>query len=159
MNEHTLYELEDDKLALYLESLDYSEELENYLKMLGVEDKAAQEIVHEVFARFYEALYRKEADMENIKIYLINAVRQHAVSHMEESRKVVSFQKYLSGKAKHSVKYLDRLSLLKREIIILKYYNELDFKEIARLLQMNVESVKAHFNMALNELIAFETGA
>jgi RNA polymerase sigma factor (sigma-70 family) len=167
--ELTLLQQKSDREALGKIFQTYYKELYFYgLKIIPVPE-LVKDVIQELFVRLWE---KKEelGKIAKIKSYLLIALRheliyaskKHRISEMSDHVFVEPFtltiedflikeedSKHLNEKL---VVSLNKLSERQREVIMLRFYHNLNFEELAEVLKMNVQSVRNLLFRALEKV-------
>ncbi|MDO5981142.1 RNA polymerase sigma factor [Flavivirga spongiicola] len=156
--------------------------LHNYgLKLSNYNEQLTEDCLQEFFLYVYE---HKEnlANLNSIKPYLYVSFRRHLFREIKKASKMVNYDKNENffveinfstedliiqqeiDALKHGnlVKFLNELPSRQKEVLYLKYYSDLNIDEIAKVLEINYQSVlnlihkgikKLRQNTSLNELL------
>lgn len=166
-DEELYYLLESDNKALALEGFNelysrYSSKIYVYcLKVLSNED-LAQDIFQETFTRFYESANTKRV-MTNVGGYLIRIARNLCINEKikKYNNKVPledihlpyydnTYDKKQTSELLHTA--IDTLPHKFREVIVLKEFMDLSYKEIAEVLEVSLSVVRIRIYRAKNKL-------
>lgn len=147
----------------------FQEPIYNYIRRLVVSHEDAEDILQEVFIRVYRSFdqFRGDSSLStwiyriatNESLRLLNARKD------EEAIPAAEVQEELIGKLKASdyidyenelaVKFQEAiLSLPEKQRIIfnLRYYDELDYEEISRILDSKVDTLKVNYHYAKGKI-------
>lgn len=132
----------------------YYSELKAYGMKLSGSHEFAQEAIQLLFLKIWESKHRIGA-AKNPKSYLLRAYRTTILDLLSENKRRstqltdLSFQfnqQELPALADPSnsplLQLVNQLSDKQREIIFLKFYNNLSYKEIAEVLEINYQTVR-----------------
>lgn len=144
-------------------------ELYSYgLKLVFAPDMV-KDTIQDIFADVWSRRQKMEK-VENIKAYLFISVRRELLRRAEKVRKegpldekavsVFEFSKedFLIREERESeetrllIRSLKRLTGRQREVILLRFNHELEFQEIALILNMNIQSVRNLLFRALEKI-------
>jgi RNA polymerase sigma-70 factor (ECF subfamily) len=124
------------------------------------DNESAKDAAQEVFVKAYEGLPYLEND-QVFKSWLYRICRNHCLN-LARRRKIENGYQLDSPVAEKSNpgtklilrKSIKRLDELSQEILILRYYNDLRYEEIAEFLNISLSSVKIRLFRAKNSLKA-----
>lgn len=156
-----------DPAALAFFFHQFYDELYFYCLKLSEEPSLAKDAVQNTFADLWE--YRLSlSSVSSPKLYLLRAVRNHCIKLLQKNNprhgiELIAEQMTFQPKeleldhAPDPVKIqltqaLNELSPRQREIIYLKFYDNLEYQEIAEVLQINYQSVVNHAHNAMIRL-------
>lgn len=147
---------------------DFYAQLIPYAKKICQEKEMALDAVHNTFVYLWQ---NRESlkEVQSIKFYLLRSVRhecirllkiknQHSQLDEEEILKIkIEAEELvltdLGKRSKERVKQaLEELSDRQREIIYLKYFNNLDYDEIAEMLDLNYQSIVNSIHRSIKKL-------
>lgn len=135
----------------------YYDEIYRFCLYLTGEESDSYDITQEVFLRFmkYIAAYKDK----NLKGYLLMIARNMCCTYFQQRRITTDIETIELVEEKNQLKMVeDKLILWKvlqkvpteqREIVILRIYEELPFKSIAKLLGCNVSTVKSRYRLGI----------
>lgn len=145
--------------------------LYNYGRKLTRDDLLIEDCIQDLFIELWE---RRDglSETDSIKPYLIVSVRRKIISAIAKLKKTVSdkeptdesFEAELSvdsflieGETKQENQQklqnaLQELSHRQREVIYLKYQQNMDYKDIAETMNINYQSVRNLVSKAINQL-------
>ena len=161
--------------AEFLEAYEsYADALFRHCYYRVYDRERAREVVQETFMKTWEVVARGE-EIQNFRAYLYRVARNLIIDEarrkklrtetsLEDMREATGFDPgtdpvpalFNRMEGAQAIKLLQQLSEDEREVLMLRYVDELDPKEIAQLLDVtaNVISVRAHRAMKrLRELI------
>lgn len=147
----------------------FQEPIYYYIRRLVVSHEDAQDVLQEVFIRVYHGLDRFRGDSSlstwiykiatNESLRLLNARKNEETVPSEE------IQEELIGKLKASdyIDYENELAVRFQEAILslpekqrlvfnLRYYDELDYEEIGRILDSKVDTLKVNYHYAKEKI-------
>lgn len=135
--------------------------------MLGNED-VAQDAVQEVFIRIW---YKKETIglLQNVRAFFFTALRRQALNQLRGLRSLqilppsepdIEFspedilieQEHVAERQMKLSQYLNQLPRRQKEVIYLRFYEELSYTEIAGIMKVNYQSVINLAHKALTQL-------
>lgn len=135
----------------------YYDEIYRFCLYLTGEESDSYDITQEVFLRFmkYITAYKDK----NLKGYLLMIARNMCCTYFQQRRITTDIETIELVEEKNQLKMVeDKLVLWKvlqkvpteqREIVILRIYEELPFKSIAKLLGCNVSTVKSRYRLGI----------
>ncbi len=126
--------------------------------------EVAQDIVQEVFIKFYEkSRYLSAAN--NVKAYLLKTVSNACIDFIRKNGKIQfvdidQFENELTDENERQCisefiridDILSNLSEEQAEILRLKFVDSMNFVEISKLLEVNVNTVKSRYKYAIEKL-------
>lgn len=150
----------------------FQEPIYNYIRRLVVSHEDAEDVLQEVFIRVFRHIdqFRSESSLStwiyriatNESLRLLNGRKEEGVVSSED------VQEELLGKLKASdyIDYENELAVKFQEAILslpekqrlvfnLRYYDELDYEEIARVLDSKVETLKVNYHYAKEKIKEF----
>jgi RNA polymerase sigma factor (sigma-70 family) len=151
--------LDGDREALGNIFRRYFPDLVAYGMKIIPSDDVVKDHIQELFARLWEKRSRLGA-VQNVKVYLLISLKNDLLQTgrktrydplnrtTEDSQFVISFEDFLIEKeqevalAKQVASCLEKLTARQREVIYLRFYHNLDFLQLAEILEMNVQSVR-----------------
>ena len=158
----------DKKAIAHIYRSNY-EELYHYALKLTANKEMAEDAIHDAFTYIWQ--HRKGlGEILSFKFYLLRSVRNQCLKLLQkqsrfskledagesiimmiqpEELKLIDTSRPVKEKIKTA---LSALSGRQREIIYLKYYNNLDYSEIAELLNINYQSVVNTVHRAMQKL-------
>ncbi len=156
--------------------------LHNYgLKLSNYNEQLTEDCLQEFFLYVYE--HRENlADLNSIKPYLYVSFRRHLFREIKKASKMINYdekenffveinfsvedviiqQEIDALKQENLAKLLNELPNRQKEVLYLKYYSDLNIDEIAKVLEINYQSVlnlihkgikKLRQDASLNELL------
>lgn len=131
-----------------------------------------QELVRDGIHNLFMDLWRRRThlgDTNNLKSYLFKALRRQLIHCMERDKKVISVDDMLSAmidaelsdtepneeKEQQAVtlkQAIHNLSKRQKEVIFLRYYENLSCEEIAEVMQININTVYNNVSLAIKKL-------
>lgn len=144
---------------------DFQVPIYNYVRRLVVSHEDAEDVLQEVFIRVYRNIgqFRAESSLStwiykiatNESLRLLNARKdEEAVSAEEMQEELIGKLKasdYIDYENELAVRFQEAiLSLPERQRLIfnLRYYDELDYEEIGRILDCSVDTLKVNYHYA-----------
>lgn len=152
----------------------YAGNLFRYGKKFNTDDQIVDDAVQEVFVELYMKRDTLGENIQNLKAYLFVALKNNLLkkSLKEKKSPVLSMENY--SKLDFNIEYdiqetlinseikseasqklssaIDQLSKKQKEIIYLKFEEELDYPEIAKILQISIESARKQIYRAIKNL-------
>ena len=145
---------------------EYYDEIYRYLcRKLGNETEA-EDVTQEVFTKFFANIHSYQ-ERGKLKHYLLKMATNASNDVFRKSKPVISFEEAgelqdgslspleLSEQKEEAArikKALQELSVLQREVIILRFYHELPFWDIARITDSNLSTVKTRYRRGMAQL-------
>lgn len=153
--------LEGSKKALSEIFLNYHDDLFRYGKRLTSHNEIVKDCIQDLFLRLWKNRNNLKY-VQQIKPYLLKSLRNHLIDSLEflkpytpldiesDSSFIVNFstedflpdERVDEEKRLKVVQSLNKLTPRQREIIYLRYFEELDFTTIAHVMGMNIQSVR-----------------
>ena len=141
----------------------------NYIRRLVVSHEDAEDVLQEVFIRVYRNLdqFRGESSLSTwiYRIATNESLRLLNTRKDEEAIPAEEVQEELIGKLKASdyIDYENELAVKFQEAILslpekqrlifnLRYYDELDYEEISRILDSKVDTLKVNYHYAKEKI-------
>ncbi|QNF31473.1 sigma-70 family RNA polymerase sigma factor [Adhaeribacter swui] len=148
----------------------------NDLYYYGMKITNADEIVQDAIQELFASLWKNKAQLgyvQAIKFYLLKSLRRGIIRHLERDKKyylranifgsnqpdiafseeeITILEETSLEKRQHISNLLNALSKRQKEVIYLKYYENLEFDEIAELMALNYQSVINHIHKAFKKL-------
>ena len=129
--------------------------------------EVAQDIVQDVFIRFYENSRHLSA-ANNVKAYLLKTISNACTDYLRKNRKIqfVAIEQLEYELTDEEEKrclseflriddILSNLPVEQAEILRLKFVDSLNFVEISELLNLNINTVKSRYKYAIEKLRNF----
>ena len=170
-NKHlTIWEnmLKGDLAALEQLYALFHTDLYHYALKITEQPDLAEDAVQDVFVDLWN--YRKQiTNINSPKFYLIRSLRNQCLKLIKKQNRLTDIAmvnpiniiidpaelqlKSESDFMKKNIETaMDKLSPRQREIIYLKFYNNLDYEELAEVLEINYQSVVNHIHKAMIKL-------
>ncbi len=147
---------------------DYSDELYRYCYFrLGKNKERSEEIVQDCFMKTWKASIEGE-DIQNVRAFLYRIAHNLVVNEyrdakhhasLDEMSETIGFEPGSDMKsaeeeleASMAIRLLDTLSSPYREIMVLRYVNDLPVKDIAALLNESESAVSVKIHRAIKKL-------
>jgi RNA polymerase sigma-70 factor (ECF subfamily) len=146
----------------------YSDPLYRYAYRLTGSEQMAEDCVSETFSRYLNALEKKKGPRDLLRPYLYRIAHNWIMDQFRKNKSEISIEATtqpfvardqhvddaVSEKEQAELlrQHVERLSPDQRHVIVLKYLEQMDNAEIARIIGRNVGSVKALHSRALNNL-------
>jgi RNA polymerase sigma factor (sigma-70 family) len=159
-----------DKSAMKSIYEDNVDMLFSYGKRLLEDDLLIYDHIHDVFVKLWE-LREKINEPASLKGYLVTMLRNHIIDRMRRNKTIhidqsstvfdgdedsVETKIILNDEASIQSRQLDeamkKLTNNQREIIYLKYHQEMSYEEIASIMNINYQSVRNLVHRAITEL-------
>lgn len=159
-----------EELAFTLLYNQYADLLLSYGTGLGFAKEDIEDSIQEIFCSLY-LNYSKIGEINNLKFYLLRALKNRLLNIHQAEKELssiddddvefyteVTILDNLIGEEdriaiQHQIQsYLDLLTGRQREAIYLRYMEELDYEEIAELMNMSVPSVRNLVFKAIKQL-------
>ena len=166
--------LQDDMQSLEKIYKKYYPNLFAYARKLTNDSNIAEDAIQDTFLYLWQN--RKNiGTIESLKFYLIRSVRNACLSLIKKKNKFRTLEdvnahlnliiqpselKLKDSNLEMNIQLkesLNNLSPRQREIIFLKFYNNLDYEEISEVLNINYQSVVNHVHKAIQKLRKSET--
>ena len=136
----------------YVENKD---KLFGYAVFLLSNRAAAEDVVHSVFKKILE----KNIKLQNLKAYVYRSIKNEVIDiwrkpHLLYKDELIfevedNVDKDLAEHVQHS---LNQLESREKDIIVLKIYNDMTFKEIAKMLNASINTVSSRYRRGLEKL-------
>lgn len=147
----------------------FQEPIYNYIRRLVVSHEDAQDVLQEVFIRVFRHLdqFRSESSLStwvyriatNESLRLLNSRKDEGVVSsedvQEELMSKLQASEYIDYENELAVKFQEAiLSLPEKQRLVfnLRYYDELEYEEIARVLDSKVETLKVNYHYAKEKI-------
>ena len=147
----------------------FQEPIYNYIRRLVVSHEDAQDVLQEVFIRVFRHMeqFRNESSLAtwiyriatNESLRLINGRREEGFVPTEEVQEELmnklKASDYIDYENELAVKFQEAiLSLPEKQRLVfnLRYYDELEYEEIARILDSKVETLKVNYHYAKEKI-------
>lgn len=140
-----------------------------YFRVNNIED--AQDIVQNVYLNYYQYVFRKNKEIENVIAYLKQMAHNQLIAFYKDKQFRVNQSEYIDDQienleAKNDVELevfdkieteriwnaVNQLNVLQTKIIVGKFRFEMTFKEIADQLSVNESTIKTNYYRSLEEL-------
>jgi RNA polymerase sigma-70 factor (ECF subfamily) len=149
--------IKGDNDALEIIFSDHYEHLYNYGRKLTLDKTAVEDAIQELFIDLIK--YRDKISFtDNVKFYLLKSLRHKINSLRTESIELKfdisdnSYESENNNSYPGLQKQINLLSNSEREIIYLKFYNNLKNSEIAEVLNLKYQTVANHLQNAIVKL-------
>lgn len=146
----------------------FQEPIYNYIRRMVVSHEDAQDILQEVFIRVFRhwEQFRQESSLgtwiykiaTNECLRLLNGRKEEVVSSEEVKEELIGKLKaseYVDYENELAVKFQEAiLSLPEKQRIVfnLRYYDELEYEEIAHIMESKVETLKVNYHYAKDKI-------
>jgi RNA polymerase sigma factor (sigma-70 family) len=163
---------EGNKAAFSFMYLQHYKHLINYGVRLYAKEEAVEDCIHDVFAELWQR--RKSiTDVLSIRLYLLKALRnkiysylkkQHPASdidlhtdnyhfHVEYSFEDLMIKEMVDEELRSKLTLaLNQLSARQKEAIYLRFYNNLDYEQIAMVMGIHYQSIRTHIYQGIKSL-------
>ncbi|HER09948.1 MAG TPA: sigma-70 family RNA polymerase sigma factor [Bacteroides sp.] len=151
--------------------MDYYDALFNYGSRMLHSESEAKDLIQDLFIRLWTRR-RSLPGIRNLKGYLFTALRSVIIDYFRAGSRQVVDSDFLSGHTNFNIsaeqeiidrettketetfllQSLDSLSNREKEAIYLRYYQNLDHKEIGRIMGLRYQSVRNLIHKALRSL-------
>lgn len=148
----------------------YFSDLFNYGKRLSKDENTVEDCIQELFVELWNRR-EKLSETDAIKPYLFVSLKRkifHTVKKLRKSTDTELEEKYFDAELsideiliaketteeqKNNLKSaFDELTSRQKEILFLKYYSEMDYEEISRIMDMNYQSARNLVSRAIQKL-------
>ncbi|RKD90965.1 RNA polymerase sigma factor [Mangrovibacterium diazotrophicum] len=152
----------------------YAENLFRFGRKFSVDEQLLDDAVQEVFVDLYLKREKLAGNIKNIKAYLFVALKNNLLKKLDKSRRIPTLGLDNFRELNFEIEYdaqqnminfeieeetnvrltqaINQLSKKQKEIIYLKFEEELDYPEIAEVLLISVESARKQIYRALKSL-------
>jgi len=152
----------------------YSENLFSFGKKFNIDEQQLDDAVQEVFVDLFLKKRKLDANIQNLKAYLFVALKNNLLKKLDKSRRIRTLgvdnfrnldftieydaqQHMISSEIEDETNQrlteaINQLSKRQKEIIYLKFEEELDYPEIAQILKISVESARKQIYRAIKSL-------
>lgn len=140
----------------------------NYIRRMVVSHEDAEDVLQEVFIRVFRHLdqFRDESSLStwiyriatNECLRLLNGRKEEVISAEEVQEELMNKLKasdYIDYEDELAVKFQEAILTLPEKLRIvfnLRYYDELEYEEIARVLDSKVETLKVNYHYAKDKI-------
>ena len=131
----------------------FQEPIYNYIRRLVVSHEDAEDVLQEVFIRVFRHLdqFRSESSLST----WIYQIATNESLRLLNDRKEERASDYIDYENELAVKFQEAiLSLPEKQRLVfnLRYYDELEYEEIARILDSKVETLKVNYHYAKEKI-------
>ncbi len=152
----------------------YAEALFNFGRKFDVNEQLLDDAVQEVFVDLFLKRETHAGNIKNLKAYLFVALKNNLLKKLDKSRRLPTLGldsfRSLDFKIEYDAQQhmidleiedettqkltqaIEQLSKKQKEIIYLKFEEELDYPDIAQVLQISVESARKQIYRAIKSL-------
>lgn len=147
----------------------FQEPIYNYIRRLVVSHEDAEDVLQEVFIRVFRHLdqFRSESSLStwiyriatNESLRLLNGRKEEGTIASEEIKEELMSKlqasDYIDYENELAVKFQEAiLSLPEKQRLVfnLRYYDELEYEEIARILDSKVDTLKVNYHYAKDKI-------
>lgn len=160
-----------DKEAFALLYNQHVEALYRYGTKLCTDDNLVKDAIQEVFLDLYLKRHKNKTNPENLRWYLILALKRNLIKKLKHNRKLVDKKECeLNFEPEYSIEkaiiedeeetalnqkvndVLKNLPARQKEALYLRYNESMEYPEIAQLLNISVESVRKQVYRALSSI-------
>lgn len=138
----------------------YTEQLYWHIRRLVVSHEDARDILQETFIKAYKHLWQVR-DKDSVKAWLYRIATNEAFRHLGKKKTTEEITEALLERLEEPEyinlrdiagielqKAIARLSPMQRTVFCLKYFDELDYKEISYITGTKPEALKANWHLA-----------
>jgi len=163
--------LQGSKEAMSAIFLHFHDDLYRYGLKLSGDENLVKDCLQNLFLRLWKNRTNLKP-VESLKPYLFKSFRNHILDSLELQKPIESIENDFEhpfeiayspedfliqqqGSEKNRLKVIDALNNLstrQREAIYLRYFEELDFESIARVMDMNIQSVRNILHRGMQSL-------
>jgi len=153
----------------------YLKEIYNFIYRLIGSVKDSEDLTQEVFIKVWKNLNKFDIE-KNFKTWIFTIAKNTAIDFLRKNKDIPlssfddedgnnfiednlidnemkSDEVFSLGEDKELIeKALNKISLIQKEVLILRYMNELSFSEISEVLDIPLNTIKSHHNRALIKL-------
>lgn len=142
-----------------------------YGKKLARDEELAKDCVQNLFLKIWASRERL-MPVKNVRPYLLKALRRHIGDHVVSVNRKKAFEQQLAPefqitfshedfliasqitreKGESLARAINALSTRQREAVFLKFYEGLDYKRIAEVMSLNLQSVRNLIHQALRSI-------
>lgn len=147
----------------------FQEAIYNYVRRLVVTHEDAQDVLQEVFIRVFRHMdqFRNESSLgtwiyriaTNESLRLLNSRKEEGVISSEEVQEELieklKASDYIDYENELAVKFQEAILTLpekQRLVFNLRYYDELEYEEISRILDTKVDTLKVNYHYAKEKI-------
>ena len=146
----------------------FQEPIYNYIRRMVVSHEDAEDVLQEVFIRVFRHLdqFRNESSLStwiyriatNECLRLLNSRKEEVISAEDVQEELMSKLKasdYVDYEDELAVKFQEAILTLpekQRIVFNLRYYDELEYEDIARVLDSKVETLKVIYHYAKDKI-------
>ena len=165
------FQLGDKEAFAYLYTC-YKDILYRYGTKLSQEDSLVKDSIQDVFIDLYLKRKKNKTNPQNLKFYLILALKRDLIKKLKQNRKLVikessidfsfepeySIEKKIIEQEENTEislcikKILNQLPSKQTEVIYLRFNELLEYDEIALLLNISIESVRKQVYRAIKKI-------
>jgi len=144
------------------------DKLYSYGIKLSKDEEAVKDALQELFLELYIKRDKIKISPENLKFYLILALKRNLIKKLQSDRKIIhSFNEVLDFEPEYSIEFqiieqekdaeinrqvinaLNQLPSKQKEAVYLRFNEALEYVEISGILEITVESVRKQVHRAL----------
>ena len=138
----------------------FQEPIYNYIRRMVVSHEDAEDVLQEVFIRVFRHLdqFRIYRIATNECLRLLNNRKEEVISAEDVQEELMSKLKasdYIDYEDELAVKFQEAILTLpekQRIVFNLRYYDELEYEDIARVLDSKVETLKVNYHYAKDKI-------
>jgi RNA polymerase sigma factor (sigma-70 family) len=150
----------------------YIDSLYRYGTKISKDDAMVKDAVQEVFLDLYLKREKNKTNPENLKFYLILALKRNIIKKLKKNRKLLKYKstnelvfdpvysvekKFIEEETDKEVSReifnaLKKLPAKQKEAVYLRFNESLEYDEIAKLLDISVESVRRQVYRGLKKV-------
>ncbi len=138
---------------------DYYDDIYRFCLYMTGHEADSYDITQDVFLRFIR--YAGSGRYKNLKGYLITIARNLCMDYFTHRKEDAAKSEMMSQVLKEGpqmtevenklflLKLLDHLSCEQKEVVILRIYEDMKFKDIAEMTGINVSTIKSRYQMGI----------
>ncbi|MEA1912867.1 MAG: RNA polymerase sigma factor [candidate division WOR-3 bacterium] len=134
----------------------YSEYIFKFIYGMVQNKAEAEDLLQDTF---YKVMKADTTEIENMKGYLITIARNTVYDHWRKRKRIVELRPFKTRQRKRDMdlkldieREIKKLPPKLKEVLILREINQMDYKEIAESLNVEVGTVKSRLNRARKQL-------
>lgn len=133
----------------------YGDYIHGYIYGMVQNKSEAEDLLQDTFVKVMKS---NTNEIENMKSWLITIARNTIYDHWRREKRIVNLKPFIRRKKRDIDLKLDiergieRLSPKLKEVIILREINQLNYGEIADILDVEIGTVKSRLNRARRQL-------
>lgn len=134
----------------------YSDYIFNYIYGMVQNKAEAEDLLQDTFMKVVKS---RNKDIEDVKAWLITIARNTVYDHWRTRKKKVQLNPFMRSKEKRDIELkldiereINKLTPKLKEVIVLREINQLDYKEIADIVDVSIGTVKSRLSRARKQL-------